>query len=496
MPHKYYLTFDLGASNGRSLMGTFNGKKLTVKEIHRFENRPVFITNTLYWDILRLHSEILFTIQKAVNEYRHFCSLGIDTWGLDFGFIDKNGRLLGNPIHYRDIKRNNISDDFFNIIPKKELFKLTGIFITSSMSIFNLYSLKKEKASEFLYADKFLLIPDILNYLLTGEIFNEFTNASCTALYDIRNRSWNEKIFKNIGIDTSILGKLIHPGEKIEKIQKNVCSRLNIPPIPVIVPATHDTASAEAGIPVSKNKKTWAFISIGTWCICGTEIDKPLINNQVFYSGFGNEGGVENKYYLAKNITGLWIIQQCRENWTRTNKRNLSWMEINTSISRTKPFQSFIDVDDPIFSQPSMNMPQLIRDYLKHKGMNIPDTIGDIARCFFESLVMKFTMNIQKLQQIIERKFEIIHLVGGGVKNNLLCQWTANCLGINVSAGPVEATGIGNILMQLKGTSEIKNIDEGREIVRSSFTIDHYEPRNKERWQEAYHKYQQFLNRS
>jgi sugar (pentulose or hexulose) kinase len=496
VPYKYYLTFDIGASNGRSLIGIFNGKKLMVKEIHRFDNRPVFLTNTLYWDILRLYSEILYTIQKSVNEYKHFCSLGIDTWGLDFGFIDKNGRLLGNPIHYRDSKRNTIPDNFFHLIPKRDLFELTGIFITSSMSIFNMYSLKIEKASELLSAEKFLMIPDIFNYLLTGEIVNEFTNASCTALYDIRSRSWNEKIFNIIGIDADITETPVHPGEEIGKIQKNICSSLNIPPISVIVPATHDTASAEAGIPVSKNKKTWAFISIGTWCICGAEIDNPLINDRVFYSGFGNEGGAENKSYLAKNITGLWIIQQCRENWMRTNKRNLSWREINARISGAIPFQSFIDVDDPKFSQPSMNMPHVILDYLNHKGMNIPDTIGDVARCFFESLVMKFTMNIQKLEQIIGRKFEIIHLVGGGVKNNMLCQWTADCLGINVIAGPIEATGIGNILMQLKGKNEIHDNDEGREIVRRSFQVVHYEPKNTEKWQEAYDKYQKFVNRS
>ncbi len=489
MSYHYYIVFDIGASNGRAVIAKFNGSKFDIEIIHKFKNRPVYATGTLYWDILSLYSEIKIGIQSSVKKYKNITSLGVDTWGGDFGFISKDGKLISNPVHYRDKERNSVTDKFYEIIPKTELYSLTGGLLLSAVSVFHLFSLKIRNAPELINAHKFLMMPDIFNYFLTGKIYNEFTNATTTTMYNLKEKKWDNKILNKLGISKDIFAKMIMPGRKIGNISKDVCTELEIKSIPVIAPATHDTASAVVGIPVTGINKNWAFISIGTWCVIGKETKDPLINEDSMEAGYANEGGVGGCNLFYKNIIGLWIIEKCREKWFKSKDNDISWDEIIKLSSTSKPFKSFINVDDPIFFQPQLDMPQTIREYCKKKGQNIPESIGDISRCIYESLALRVRFNLNFLEKLTREKIELLYIVGGGTKNSMLCQWTSNATGIPVIAGPTEATAIGNLLMQLKNTREIKNLEEGRKITYESSDICHYEPKNKEEWDEKYNNY-------
>ncbi|NLB56440.1 MAG: rhamnulokinase [Lentisphaerae bacterium] len=477
-------------------MAEYDGRQFGLRVVHRFENRPVFAGARLYWYVLRLFSELKEGISIAQKNYNSIKSLGIDTWGADFALFDKNKKMLSNPHHYRDEARAKAAARMEKIgYTREKLFMLTGGLVLDIMGIYNLYALKFSNSDILKIADKFLMMPDIFNYFLTGNMFNEFTEATTSIVYDLKSNTWNRELLELLGITEELFPEIVQPGTKIGSIQKSITAELDIRPIDVIVPATHDTASAVTGIPVVAEDKNWCFVSMGTWLVQGMETEKPVVNKDTFLSGFANEGGPEGKNLLSKNINGLWVIQQCMERWRKDAGREIAWPEIDKLYPQAKAFDCFIDVDDPLFLPPSPDMPKVIADYCKDRTQSIPTGIGPVARCFYESLVLKIRFNVTKLEALTAEKIELMQLVGGGTNNRLLCQWVADALGVEVIAGPTETTAVGNLIMQMVGSKEIKDVEEGRQLCISSTDIKRYLPEisKKAKWDEAYSEYIKIL---
>ncbi len=489
MAGKNFLIFDLGASNGRAVVARFDGERYTLEETHRFDNRPVLAAGTLSWDLLRLYSEIKIGIQKTLRAYPRIESIGLDTWGIDFGFIDRKGRILGNPVHYRDHRRNSATEEAFRIIPARKLFELTGGFVLSITSIFCLYAMKVDRDPQFAAAHRLLMMPDLFNYLLTGEAVNELAESSTSLAFNQAAGRWEPKVLKPLGIPETLFRQPVKPGTPIGSLQESVRQELEVPAIPVIAPATHDTASAETGVPVAEHEKSWAFLSIGTWGVLGLETPAPMMAEEVFAGGYGNEAGAEGRNLLVVNITGLWIAQQCREKWMKGDATDLTWESIVRACLEAPRLASLIDVDDPVFAGVQPDMPRVIAEYCRNKGLPAPSSRGETARCIYESLALKFRRRLEQLESLGGRSIELIHMVGGGTQNASLCQWTADATGVPVVAGPVETTVAGNLLMQLKGTGGISGLEEGRRIVALSSETRTYEPHDKSAWDEAYGRY-------
>ncbi len=486
---KNYIVFDFGASNGRAAVVRYDGNRFDMDVTHRFENRPVYATNTLYWDILSLYAELKCGLQKSFAKYKKIESMALDTWGADFGFIDKNGRLISNPVHYRDRQRVDDCRGVFEKISAERLFELTGAWVHPNFDLFHLYSMKKNSWPEYEYGEVFLTIPDILNYFLTGKTCNEWTRITNSIMYDQVKKRWSDEVFDTFGLSKDMFAPIIEPGNIIGKISGQVSRELEIGPLQVIAPVTHDTPSAVAGIPVSA-KGNWAFISLGTWAIVGLETDAPIISKEIMDKGFSNEGGAEYTNLFIRNITGLWIIQQCRAKWIKEKGSDISWDEIVRLSAAAPAFEAFIDVDDPVFAQPAVDMPQVVREHCRGAK---PESIGQAARCVYEGLALKFKHDVAALEELSGKKLDLLHMIGGGIQNKMLCQWTADATGIPVTAGPAETTSVGNFLMQLKALGEIGGLADGRLISCRSSEVDHYEPKDPDSWDDAY---QEYLNKT
>ena len=490
-----YFVTDFGASNGRCSVFRYDGKGFVLEEVYRFENRPVNVSGTLYWDILRLYSELKIGLQKAFSHYRELSGIAVDTWSADFAFVDTQGRLIANPVHYRDEKRSAVAEDFFKKMPAEEIFRLTGASVIPSQSLFHMYSLVKEGTLEINNASKFLMMPDLFHYFLTGESYNDFTNVTSTLMYNQRQKCWEDKILSAVGISKKLFSEILEPGQLLGKLRKEVAAELDIPILQVINPATWDSSSALVGIPVQEFHSEWAYLSLGTWGVFGIENDQPLITDEAFRAGFGNIGHPEEKNNFCKDSMGFWIIQQCLKYWLTEHPNKVSWDEIIRLAELAHPFTNFIDVEDPAFSLPQINMPEAVARYCRYKNQPVPQGIGAVSRCVYENLVLKFREHKEYLEKLIGKSIEIIYLVGGGAKNTMLCQWTADATGVQVSAIEEETTSVGNFLMQLKATGEIRNQKEGREIAARSVTRREYWPRRQAEWEEAYEKYRQIFGK-
>ncbi len=485
------LAFDFGASSGRAMLFTFDGEQLSIEEMHRFSNDPVMIGKSFHWDVLRLFFEIKQGINKTVLAgHNDIAAIGIDTWGVDFGLFDKNGKLLGNPYHYRDTRTNGMIELADQTIGKKYIFDKTGLQFNFFNTLFQFMAMKQENDPLLEIADKMLFVPDIFNYLLTGEMKNEYSIASTSQLLNVKTKQWDKELMEKAGIPTDIFGDIVMPGTIIGALSDEICEELGCPKIPVIAVGSHDTASAVASVPVTEEYR-YAYISTGTWALMGSELDAPNVTDDAFRYNFTNEGGVCGKIRFLKNIMGLWIIQESKRQWAREGK-NFSFDDLEKAAWAAEPFRSFIDPDCEDFATPG-NMPKRIRDYCKRTGQPVPENEGEIIRCIAQSLAFKFRMVVDAIEDITKEPLSAVHMVGGGIKDTMVCRFTASATGKTVLAGPVEATSTGNALMQLMALGKISNLTEGRKIVKNSFPIKTYQPEDAKAWNQAYEAYKKIV---
>lgn len=478
---KRVLAFDFGASSGRAIIGCFDGDKITLEEVHRFSNDPVSVGGTVYWDVLRLFYEIKQGIIKA-KIAGGFDSIGIDTWGVDFGLIDSEGKLMENPVHYRDARTVGLVDEAFKTMPKEKLYGITGIQFMELNTLFQLISLKKYRPWMLERADKMLFMPDLFGYMLTGKMCTEYSIASTSQLIDLDNRTWSKEILDAFGIKESIFAPLVQPGTVLGELSKEICEECGVDPVPVISVCGHDTQSAITSVPCEDGD--FAFLSSGTWSLFGTELDKPIVNETSMNINITNEGGFDGSTGFLKNIIGLWLIQESRRQWKREGKE-YSYADLEKLALAAEPFKCFIDPDAPEFV-PHGNIPERVREFCCKTGQYVPETVGEIMRCIYESLAMKYRLTFEKLRECTERDYPVIHVIGGGTKDGLLCQMTASSCDRTVKAGPIEATVMGNVAVQLMSDGSVKNIGQARKIVADSSELKTFEPKDTDKWAGAY----------
>lgn len=479
MPSPSFLAFDLGAASGRAILGHLETNHLDIQELHRFSNGMLPVRGHLHWNIYRLFEEIqnglAICAQKA-----HIDSLAIDTWGVDFGLLARDGTILGLPFAYRDAYTQGAMEKFFEKIPRERIYSLTGIQFLPFNSLFQLHAMKRDKSILLEAASDLLFMPDLFQYLLTGEKKTEFTFATTTQLYNPKKGEWEGELFEALGLSRSLMQEIVQPGTMIGNLDKRISQQLGWKDVPMIAIASHDTGSAVAAVPAQGGG--WAYISSGTWSLMGIETNKPIINDLALKLNFTNEGGVEGTFRFLKNIAGLWLLQKCCETWA-TGKQE--YHDNLMAMGReAKPFPFIIDPDWAGFLNPA-HMPETIQHYCVKTGQDVPQSHGEFVRGICESLALKYRLVLDELRQISSDPIHKIHIIGGGAKNRLLCQFTANATELPVYAGPAEATAIGNIMMQSMSCGWVPSLENMREIVRNSFDVVLYEPAQTEEWKEA-----------
>lgn len=479
------LAYDLGAGSGRAILGHLNDRGMETREIHRFKNEPVKVGERMHWDILRLHHEVLqgLTLVKQHGEVPE--SLGIDSWGVDFGLLGSGGELLGNPYHYRDIQFNGMMDQICQELSAKRIFERTGIQFLPFNTLYQLAVLKRSASPLLREAERFLMIPDLLRYFLTGEAVNEFTNATTTQLYNPMLAEWDGELLDHIGVSRQCFGEVVMPGTSVGQLRSSIRHELGLASIPVIAVAEHDTGSAVVAVPATE--RAFAYLSCGTWSLMGTELDQPAISAESLALNFTNEGGAGGTYRLLKNIMGLWILQESMRQWEREGK-GISYAALLAKAEAAPPFASLFDPDDDLFL-PAGDMTERIRQYCRNTGQVVPEDQGSIARAILESLALKYRRVLEWTEQLSGQSFHGLHMVGGGIQNQLLCQWTANSIGKPVWAGPAEGSAIGNMAVQWMASGAFKDIWEARRVIRDSFPVAEYEPQDRSVWAEAYERF-------
>ena len=480
------LAIDLGASSGRGIVGGFDGERLTLRENHRFSNDPVITNGRMYWDILRIFHEIKQSITKTVLEGDNVSSIGIDTWGVDYAMLDKNGRMLANPMHYRDTRTEGITDYVSKYFSMDELYNKGGIQRINFNTIFQLAADMRDTPEMVAQADRMLNIPDLLNYFLTGKMANEYTILSTGAILDANSREYAFELLDRLGLPRRLFGEIVQPGYKVGKLLPQVQGETGKCDADVLTVASHDTASAVIAVPTQEDD--FIYISSGTWSLMGTELKSPLISQQSNELNFTNEGGAMGTIRFLKNIMGLWIIQESRRQWKREGK-DYSFAQMEAWAKECKPFRSLIDPDHVSFATPG-NMPEKICEFCRQTGQPVPETVGEVVRCIYESLALKYRKTAESIEALMGRKAKVIHVVGGGTKDKFLSQMTADACGIPVAAGPEEATAIGNLMMQAIAAGEVADLKQARQIIAASFELKKYEPTaDRSMWDEAYGRF-------
>ncbi|HZP84314.1 MAG TPA: rhamnulokinase family protein [Chthonomonadaceae bacterium] len=482
-----FLAFDLGAESGRGVVGFFDGEKLRLEDAHRFGNGAVRVLDTLHWDVLRLFSELKRGLGLAVAAHgRDFAGIGIDTWGVDFGLLGRGDTLLGNPRHYRDHANDGMMEAAFALVPRDQIFARTGIQFMQFNTLFQLLALKTQHSPLLENAQTLLMMPDLLNFWFTGQKSTEFSIATTTQFYDPQGRAWATDLLERLGLPSHLLTDIVPTATPIGTLRPDIAEEAGCGPIAVVAPAEHDTGSAVVAVPASM--PDYAYISSGTWSLMGIETPEPRLSAQTLAANFTNEGGACGTIRLLKNIMGLWLVQECRRSWARQGTEH-SYADLTALAAAAAPFVSIVEPDDKAFLAPT-DMPTELRRFCARTGQPEPADVGATVRCCLESLALKYRWAMERLEEFRGARIEAIHIVGGGTQNRLLCQLTADATNRTVIAGPVEATAIGNVLMQAMGRGYIASLEQAREIVRHSFDLDTYAPSgDRAAWDAAYARF-------
>lgn len=492
---KRYLAFDLGAESGRAIAGTLDQGKLTLDTLHRFTTGAVRMGNTLFWDMPGILRELSNGLGLYGQKYgSELAGIGVDSWGVDFGLLDKNGELIGNPVHYRDARTNGVPEKLFRKMSRRDIYQYTGIQHMQINTLFQLYAMRLNESPALSIAQKILPIADLINYYLCGETVAEYTLATTTQMLDVHNGSWNSELCQLIGLHRELLPEIVASASVIGTLRDYWSSGAGVNVnTPIIAPACHDTAAAVAAVPAGN--RDWLYISSGTWSLLGAELSQPNISDAAFRADFTNEGGVDSTYRFLKNIMGLWLIQECRRTWEQRGQ-TYDYATLAHLAEHAEPFRTIINPADARFLPPG-DMPGRIAQFAQETGQPVPENPGQFIRASLESLALCYRQNIANLREITRLNPQVIHIVGGGSQNNLLNQFAADATGILVKAGPVEATALGNCLMQATSLGDIGSLNEAREIVRNSVQITEFTPSlEREEWDEAFNRYMNLCNRN
>lgn len=494
MTPKYFLAFDFGAESGRAVLGTLENDKIYIEEIHRFPTGMLRIDDHLYWNIYRLYEEVLRSLSKCIND-QHVQpeSIAIDTWGVDFGLLSDDGTFLRLPYAYRDAQNAKGMKHYLeNILSPEEIYKRTGISIQPFNSIFQLHAMNMNQDKAFKAATALLFVPDIMNYLLSGIKTTEFSFATTSQLFNPIQMDWDESLLSSVGIVKSTMNPIVPPSTIIGTLKPEIAYAVGSDSIKLIAVCSHDTASAIVAVPAENDD--WAYISSGTWSLMGVELESAIINDLSYKYNFTNEGGAENSIIFLKNIMGLWLLQQCRNSWLKSNTV-LNYDELISLSLMAPAFKSIIDPDFVGFYNPA-DMPSAIDEFCVKTSQEAPQNLGEYVRIIMESLALKYRLTLEQLREVTGKQINRIHIIGGGGQNKVLCKFTANATGLHVISGPSEGTATGNILLQAKAQGYIKNLAEIRTVVKNSFLFDEYYPDNTDEWEIAYKKFMKIVDKS
>jgi len=490
MPKQVYLAVDLGAESGRVIGGLFDGRTVELEEIHRFSNGPINVAGTRRWDLIGLWKEIQDGLRKAATKYgNRVISVGVDTWGVDYVLLSAKGEMLGLPYNYRDPRTDGIMEHAFTQVPRKEIFATTGLQFMPINTLYQVLSMQLREPEFLAIADKFLMIPDFFHWLLCGSKVVEFTNATTTQFFDAGKRTWAVDMLRKFGVPTRMFPDVVGPGTNLGKLRPDVVQATGLGRIDVVAPATHDTGSAVAAVPTDNTgKANWAYISSGTWSLIGVEVQQAILTEEALKQNVTNEGGIDGTYRLLKNVMGLWLVQECRRSFER-HGNDFDYSQLTHLATQADPFRSLIHPNDPAFLSPE-DMVVAIREACSKSGEPVPETEGELVRCALESLAMKYRDVLRGIEKLTGEPVEVIHIVGGGCQNTLLNQFTADACGVPVIAGPIEATALGNVLVQARAAGAIGSLAEIRSVVKASSELKTFQPRHTDAWNEAYRRYQ------
>ena len=492
MAKNVYLAIDLGAESGRVIAGLWNGKSLQIEEIHRFPNGPVHLADSLRWDVLRIWSEIQNGLSLATRKYgKSIISVGADTWGVDYVLFDKKDEMLGYPFHYRDARTNGVMEKAFRNVSRSEIFAQTGLQFMQLNTLFQLLAAKETTPGILDYAHHLLFIPDFVHWALCGSRVAEFTIASTSQCMSPTTRDWAFGLLKKFSLPTRIFPEIVAPGTSLGVLRHNLAQRVGLHQVEVIAPPSHDTAAAVAGVPTANTgKPNWAYLSSGTWSLMGVEVNKASLTRRTQELNLTNEGGLDGTYRLLKNIMGLWLVQQCKRCLDAAGSA-YDYAALAKLASKAQPLRSLVNPDDARFLNPP-NMPKAIQDFCRESRQPFPKTPGELVRCAYESLALKYRQVLGWLEELTGNHIEVIHVVGGGSKSDILNQFTADACQRPVIAGPVEATALGNLLVQVRSSGELSSLAEIRTVVRRSSKVTTFEPGSGTAWETAARRFDGF----